>query len=275
MGLGSFSTGSSATYLRIGMGVDTDRKTKEHPNGTPRAIIGKRVKEGVPGAVQVFTADGTPALDKDGKTVWRTEHAYIEGLVTKMERIRREQNGGEKEVLQMSIDTGGEVFILQLDRPLTNKENGKRAYWEDFALRMPNIDWSKPIKLQPFAIPQDDNPEYMNKFLVPYQEGKKVEKSRKVKWLKGEDAKGDIEQHMPCYVYDEDEKEWRYKKAWNWLDQHCVEVAIEKLKFLNTPHEETALDAAAQYAQTKAAQAPVAAEQNPFPMPGDDDDLTF
>lgn len=225
-GLGSFSTGGNATYLRIGMGKDDKER--------PRAIIGKRAKEGDPGAVQVFKADGNAAVDKEGNAVYRTEHAFIEGVVRKLERVRKEQNGGEQEVLQITIDAGvGNVFLLELDRPIANKEAGRRAYWEDFVLRMPNIDWSKPVKIQPYAIPQDDKPEYMNKFLVAYQGGTKVEKAKKITWLRDAQSAAEIEAAMPCYVHDSEENEWKYKKGWSWLDLHCVQPAIDKVAALN------------------------------------------
>ena len=46
MALPSFSTPNNATYLRVGVGEDD--------KGRKRAVLARRVKEGTPGAVQVF-----------------------------------------------------------------------------------------------------------------------------------------------------------------------------------------------------------------------------
>lgn len=262
MGLGSFSTGGSATYLRIGMGKDD--------KGNPRAIIGKRAKEGDPGAVQVFKADGNPAIDKDGHAVYRTEHAFIEGVVKRIARDEPEYNGKKVEVLNITIDAGvGQLFVLQLDKG--------DQYWGDLALRMPGIDWTKSVKLVPYSIPREDNPDKRNRYFVPYQGGNKIVKA----W----DEKSDPATAPPPPVFDKDEKKWLWGKRNNWLDVNVVQEAIDMVAFLNerAPADdadlalagETALDAASRHAKQQAAK-PVEKETDPFQIPDEgESDLSF
>lgn len=262
MGLGSFSTGGSATYLRIGMGKDDKDR--------PRAIIGKRAKEGDPGAVQVFKADGNAAVDKDGNTVWRTEHAFIEGMVRKIERAQPEYNGKAVDVLNITFDTGlGALYILQLEKG--------DPYWGDIAQRMPNIDWEKPVKLQPYSIVRDDDPDKRNRILMAYQGGEKVPKA----WNKDSDPAT----APPQPVYDEDEKKWLWGKRNNWLDANPVQKAIDIVTFnaehpvseeaptAEAPVTKTAMDAAVETAKA------IAKKNEGIPLPpieGDDEgDLSF
>lgn len=211
MGLGNFTNRNNTTYLRIGMGVDD--------KGRPRAIIGRRCKEGTPGAVQVFKGNGDPATDKDGNSVWRTEHAFIEGMVMAMNRVTKNFNGKDTEELELEIvDDAGELFTLQLEKGDT--------YWGDLAQRMPNIDWSKSVKLQPYSIAREDNPEKRNRILMVYQDGVKVPK----KWNKETPAG----EGPPPVTYDNDEKKWMWGKRNNWLDTNPVQQAIDKVTFLNS-----------------------------------------
>lgn len=256
-GLGSFSTGGNATYLRIGMGKDEKDR--------PRAIIGKRAKEGDPGAVQVFKADGNAAVDKDGNAVYRTEHAFIEGMVRKIERAQPEYNGKAVDVLNITFDAGlGALYILQLEKG--------DPYWGDIAQRMPNIDWEKPVKLQPYSIVRDDDPDKRNRILMAYQGGEKVPKA----WNKDSDPAT----APPQPVYDEDEKKWMWGKRNNWLDANSVQKAIDIVTFnaehpvseeaptAEAPVTKTAMDAAVETAKA-------IAEKNkgvPLPQVEDNDD---
>jgi hypothetical protein len=205
MGLGEFTTRSNATYLRIGMGVDDKDR--------PRAVIAKRCKEGTPGAVQVFKASGDPALDKDGNTVWRMEYPNVEGMVAKIVRSVQEYNGKDIHTLDIHIEDGGSLFILQIDRG--------DEYWGDFAMRCPNIKWDKPVKLCPYSIPREDNPEKRNRILMVYQGDEKVQRA----WNK-ESTDG-----PPQPVFDEDEKKWMWGKRNNWLDNGPIEEAIKLVSY--------------------------------------------
>lgn len=248
MGLGGFSTGGNATFLRIGMGKDD--------KGGDRAIIGRRAQEGDPGAVQVMFKDEPVIVD--GKPVYRTEHAFIEGNVVAIERTQPEFNGKKVDMLVIRIDSGGEQYALQIPKG--------DDYWLDLACRCPNVDWSKSVKLQPYSIPQEDS-KYSNRFLVIYQDGGKVEKAHKVKWMREvpDDYVQDAAQPPP-FTYDADESAWRKGKTLRWLDEGPIQKAIDKVKFLNEqPEQKTALDAAAEHAQRKA-------EPDPFALPKEEED---
>lgn len=259
MGLGSFSTGGNATYLRIGMGKDDKDR--------PRAIIGKRAKEGDAGAVQVFKADGNAAVDKDGNAVYRTEHAFIEGMVKSIERANPEYNGKAVDVLNITFDTGaGVLYVLQLEKG--------DPYWGDLAQRMPNINWEKPVKLQPYSIVRDDDPDKRNRILMAYQGGEKVARA----WNKDSDPAT----APPKPVFDEDENKWLWGKRNNWLDANPVQKAIDIVAFnaahpvLDEPEaavEKTAMDAMVETATT------IAKKNEGVPLPritdADESDLPF
>lgn len=216
-GLGTFSSGGNATYLRIGMGKDQ--------KGRDAAVIGKRAKQGDPGAVPVLFK-GEPVVNDKGEALFRTEHPNIEGLVTKIERAEPEYNGKKVDVLNITFSTTDGVFCLQLDK-------GK-DYWIDFALRCKGIDWSKPLKLHPYSIPQEDSPKFSNRLLMALQGGEKLKRVWMIKWWKEQGQAPDPEPgHPPMYTYDHEEEEWKRKKVWNWLDQNVIQEAIDKVAFLN------------------------------------------
>ena len=215
MALPSFSTQTNATYLRVGVGEDD--------KGRKRAVLARRVKEGTPGAVQVFKGTGDPALDKDGNTVWRTEHPFIEGRIIKIERRQPEYNGKPVDELNISlVDADGELVILQLTKG--------DEYWGDFAQRVPGVDFAKPVKIAPYMIPRQDKQgntiegKY-NRMLVLRQDGAKIERQ-----FKRDDPDG-----PPPVTYDEDEKKYLWGKRNNWLDKGPIEEAIKLASFHNNP----------------------------------------
>lgn len=221
MALPTFGTQSNATYLRVGVGED-DKKRK-------RAVLGRRVKEGTPGAAQVFKANGEPALAGDGSTVWRTEHPYIEGRIIKIERRQPEYNGKAVDELNISVvDKDGELLVLQLTKG--------DEYWGDFAQRVPKLDFGKPVKIAPYMIPKEDQhgntiEGKYNRMLVLYQDGVKLDRA-----YKKDDPDG-----PPPVTYDADEKKWMWGKRNNWLDKGPIEEAIKLASFHNsaepTPEE--------------------------------------
>ncbi len=265
-GLGDFSTGGNATMLRIGMGKD--EKDRD------RAVIGRRAKAGDPGAVTYMFGDET-VKDKDtGEPLYRTEHSFIEGVVRKIERAQPEYNGKKVEVLNLHFDTGSGTYSLELKKG--------NDYWVDFALRCADIDWSKSVRLTPYSIPQEDNPKFSNRLLVPSQGGTKIKRKWMLKWHKedGVTAPEPAAGEPPAYTYDFEEAEWKKRKVWNWLDQNPIQEAIDKVTFFNNgivedmePGAEpaTALDAAS---NTAAERAKASAVDMP-PVVGDEDDLPF
>jgi len=217
-GLGGFSSGGNATYLRVGIGKDE--------KGRDRAVIGKRAKEGDPGAVQVMFREGEAAKDKDGNPVYRIEYGYIDGMITKIEREQAEFNGKTVDLLNLTFSTDQGAYRLQLTRG--------DDYWIDFALRCKGIDWTKPVKITPYSIPQENNPKFSNRLLVPSQGDEKIKRLFMLKWHKEEGAAPEPEPGTPPpYTYDHEEGAWKRKKTWNWLDQNCVQEAIDKVSFLN------------------------------------------
>lgn len=255
-GLKPLRSGGNATFLRIGIGKDE--------KGRENAVIGKGAKKGDPGAVQVFKFDGSPALDKNDNPVYRIEYGAIEGRVVKIERAQPEFNGVKVDVLNIHFDTGDDMLCLQLGVP-TPKKSGD--YWLDFALRCADIDWSKDLTLTPYSIPQEDNPKFSNRLLVPSQGGQKIKRKWMIAWHKENTPAPEPEPgHPPAYIYDHEEGEWKRKKVWNWLDQNPIQMAIDKVEFLNMTKAEL---------EKKDAQLPPDPSDTPPSDEPDPDDLPF
>lgn len=218
-GLGKRSGGGNSTYLRIGMGKDE--------KGRDCAIISRRAKEGEPGAVPVMFKDEHIKDKKSGEPLFRTEFDYIDGMVTGIEREQPDYGTGPVDVLNLNISTSQGLFRLQMQKG--------DDYWLDFALRCADIDWSKEVKINPYSIPQEDNPKYNNRFLVLSQAGQKVGRKWKIGWHKDENTPSVQEEGAPPpYILDHDEKKWKKRKVWNWLDENPIQEAIDKVAFLNT-----------------------------------------
>jgi hypothetical protein len=205
--------------------------------GRPAAVVAKKAKQGDPGAVQVFKKENDPALDKDGNPVYRTEYLFIEGRVTKIERRAGfdEKPDGK---LSIYIGDGSGEYCLELNK--TTSSGKVNEYWLDFALRCDDIDWDKPVRFSPYSIPDEKDPKYSNKHLVPSQGGQKIMKKFKIKWLREPDAELDPTQPPP-FVFDSDEGVWRKGKTLRWLEEGPIQRAIDRVAFLNEtpPVDET------------------------------------
>ena len=198
MGLGTNDT----SYIpRLKVGVTTDEK------GRKKSIIGMRCKEGDAGAKPVFKKDGTQALDKDGNGVFRLEYDYIEGRIVKMERSDTDFGS----FLEVTITEGGQSWILQLPR-------GER-YWTDFVMRLPMLNLSDPVRLQPYSIENGDGK--YNQGIAMRQHGQKIDR----KWNSANGYEGG----PPQAEYNEDEGRWMFGKRHRWLDDNVVTPIMDRL----------------------------------------------
>lgn len=204
MGLGTH-THSNVTYLRVGQSKDE--------KGRLRSVIGKRCEASTLNAKPVYKADGTQATDKNGNGVFRLEYDFIEGKITKL--TRTEDDYGK--YLDVTIEDGADVYALRLDR-------GER-YWADFCLRLPMLNLLKPARLQPYSIEGDDGK--TNKGIAMKQDGQKVDR----KWSQERGYDGG----PPQATFDEDEKEWKYGKRNNWIDDNIVDPIASELAAMNAP----------------------------------------
>lgn len=197
MGLG---TNERSNVQRLRIGIKTDDK------GRKSAVIGLRCEAGTPGAKQVFKSDGEPAMDKDGKNVYRLEYGYVEGRIVKLEKQSVDFGKGNVELLDITItDEAGDVYVLQVDR-------GDR-YWADFLMKLPNVNLSLPVRIAPFNFEGDDGKKMVG--VTVTQNGSKVPR----KWTK----ENNYENGPPEATYDEDEKKWLFGKRNKWMDTHIVD----------------------------------------------------
>lgn len=239
MGLGKTQY-TDGTKLSIGFSKDD--------KGRPKAVIGMRVPAGTPKAKQVFKVDGSPALDKDNKEVYRLEYDFLAGRIVALKDREQEFNGKITKYLDVHVNDVGDLYVLSLPR-------GER-YWSDLLLRLNNVDLTKDVKLTPYSI-KDDETGKTGKFLIPYQDGKKVERS----WSRDNNEGGPPQ---PTQMVVNEENVWDWGPRNKWLEENVLAPAREKLSFLSTPAEGDA----------PKAMAPVDGDLNNEP-PVDEDDLPF
>jgi len=183
-----------ATFLSVR--ISTDAK------GRKNAVLAKRCDEGTPGARQIFKADGSPALTKEGQTCWRLEYDAIEGFITRLEKHEAEWGN----YLHIHIKDGADKFVLSLDR-------GDR-YWSDFLLRLPLLTPQTLTKFQPYSIADEDGKK-TNQGISMRQFGKKVER----RWSKEAGYEGG----PPQATFDEDEQEWKWGKRNKWMEENILD----------------------------------------------------
>lgn len=198
------STGDNAIYLTV--------RTSTDSKGRKRAVLAQRVPQGTPGAVQVFKADGTPATNKEGDTVWRLEYDSITGVITKVAKHDADFGDGKgQSYCRVTITDDGQDFVLDLDR-------GDR-YWADFLMRLPNMKLGAAVTLLPYNI-MDEQGKY-NMGVSMRQNGDKVER----KWTAANGYAGG----PPKAIYDEDEGEWKFGKRNKWLEDNVLDAVAAQL----------------------------------------------
>ena len=219
-------------------------RTSTDAKGRKRAVLAQRCKEDTLGAKQVFKADGSPALTKDGDTCWRLEYDAIEGFITRLEKHDADFGDGKKQsYLHIYIKDGPDRFVLSLDR-------GDR-YWSDFLLRLPLLAPQTLTKFQPYSISDDDGK--TNQGISMRQYGKKIER----RW----NATTGYDGGPPPATFDEDEQEWKWGKRNKWMEDNILDPIAKEY---DEPHP---LEGQPQ---------PVGDQPEPEqPPPHDEDDLPF
>jgi len=242
MGLSTTSQqNEGATFVTIRTGTDA--------KGRKQAIIAKRCDEGTPKAKQAFKADGSPALTKDGDTVWRLEFTELSGRIVKLEKHEADFGDGKKQnYLHIHIKDGQDLYILSLDR-------GDR-YWSDFLLRLPMVEPTKDVIIRPYSISDDDGK--LNQGVSMKQGGQKVER----KWSKERGYEGG----PPQPTFDEDEQEWKWGKRNKWMEDNILQPIADEINSMDLPDEPKA-------SGYQAAPAPTIADMPP--VGNDEDDLPF
>jgi hypothetical protein len=160
------------TYFSIRKGRDQQ--------GREKAVFGMKVPKGTPGAVQAFRNDGAPVVDKNGNEVWHAHYDYVSGRITNIEYVEYPRLGNRiDEVMEITIQDESGTAIVTVQK-------GDR-YWVDFAMRAPNIDPSKVVKLKPYSI-KDEKTGKINNLLMPVQGGQNVGRH----WTKENNWKNDV-----------------------------------------------------------------------------------
>lgn len=195
---------NDATYLTI--------RTSTDAKGRKRAVLAKRVPEGTPGARQVFKADGMPALNKEGGTVWRLEYDELAGHIAALQEHTADYGDGKSQQYMRVVITDGEAqYVLDLER-------GDR-YWADMLMRLPNVDLADAVTIAPYNFINDEGKTVMGVRLL--QHGVKVMKA----WNKDTPAG----EGPPEGIYDKDEEEWRWGKRNKWLEDNVLRPIGAKL----------------------------------------------
>lgn len=92
----------------------------------------KKAKEGDAGAVW---------REFEGKGSWAHEYQWIEGTITKIYYKESKEYGNSYEV---TMDDGKELYNISF------KENSR--YCQDFLVKLPNINLAHPVKINPYAM---------------------------------------------------------------------------------------------------------------------------
>lgn len=194
--------------------------------GREAAVLACRAKQGDRDAKQVFKADGSPATNKDGHTVWQIEYDYIEGLITGMEEKVVAMKGQDRRFLNVSVKGKNTSMVLSL-------EFGDR-YWVDFCNRLLGVDLTKPTYLRPWAIADKDTGK-MNYVFMLKQGGQKIEK----RWNKANnygndaDGKGGLPQGVQFDNPKTGKKDWAFLERDNWLQATVVARVAQELAAMN------------------------------------------
>ncbi len=195
---------SDAIYLTI--------RTSTDAKGRKKAVLAKRVPEGTPGARQVLKADGTPATNKEGGTVWRLEYDQLSGYIAAVQEHTADYGDGKtQQYMRVVITDGTEVYMLDLER-------GDR-YWADMLMRLPNVDLADAVTIAPYNFIDDNGKPVMGVSLQ--QQGVKVMRA----WSKATPAG----EGPPQPTFDEDEKEWKWGKRNKWLEDNVLRPIGAKL----------------------------------------------
>lgn len=112
------SNNSGSIFLRIADGKVVETVTPDHPNAVKR-------------------------INKVGKEVHERLDDFVEGVITFMKQDKREYNGEDINELKIWMRSDNEAYQLSL-------KEGSR-YWSAFAIRLPNLDLTKPVKFSPFS----------------------------------------------------------------------------------------------------------------------------
>lgn len=173
--------------------------------------FGRRVKADTPGAHPAFKVNGEPVIDKNGNQVHRLEYRGLEGTIVAMEKREVDFGGGKKgRFLNVTISDKDESYVLSID-------HGSR-YWYDFCLRLPNVDFSKPVTLTPYDI---NNAEGRNAGISIKQGGQTVKR----KWSK----EAGYENGPPQPEQDEDTGDWQFGKRNAWVVKNVVDFIAASL----------------------------------------------
>ena len=150
MGRGT-SNGGSVIYLRIANGKVVETVTADHEKAVMR-------------------------INKNNKTVYERHDDFVEGVITSMHERTGEIGGEETKELNVRIHSGGEDFQLSL------KEGSRQ--WSSFAMRLPNLDLTKPVRFSPYDFEAPDTGDRIIGMNV-FQDGVKVPS----KWTKDNPGK--------------------------------------------------------------------------------------
>ena len=126
-----------------------------------RVAEGKlRIKcnETTPGAVSRTYKD----KDNTEKTIWELVYTAVSGKIVNIIQRDHPEYGTS---FNLVLKDGEDKYSIQM--------GDKSNYFSTFVMALPNIDLSKPVKIKPYSIKNDNG--YDNQGFVIYQDEKKIE----------------------------------------------------------------------------------------------------
>lgn len=283
---GTETSGASGRYIHIA--------PKSHPmRGKLIELVGPDDPAAVKRTYMTKALEGKPSEEK---TVYEKAHASITGSIEGLYVRTRQRDFGrgleDKHSVALVMSVSGERLIVEVEQD--------SRHWAPFWMPMPNIDVTRKVKIETYDYDRKSDGKrvagitFRQAAIGKIPEGAEVnpqDNTYQVPWFWTKENPGKLPPAVRFEHPKTKEIEWYFDDRDTYLREVIAPAIAERIA---KKHEvsmakaesaapapapaapaPTAIDAAAQYAQAKAAQAPVAAEQNPFPMPGDDDDLLF
>lgn len=152
------------------------------------------VEDGTPGAIKRTT--------KTGKEVWERRDGYVDGVITSMFNKEREYNGEVTRSLVIRLRDKDEHYSLEVTQ-------GSR-YWVGILMRLPNINFQKPVRFAPYDFDGSDDKGGTRKVIGInlYQNGEKIDPA----WTKTNP--GDLPQGKQVRVNSKDVWDFEARDAY-------------------------------------------------------------
>lgn len=281
---GTETSGASGRYIHIA--------PKSHPmRGKLIELVGPDDPAAVKRTYMTKALEGKPSEEK---TVYEKAHASITGSIEGLYVRTRQRDFGrgleDKHSVALVLSVSGERLIIEVEQD--------SRHWAPFFMALPNLDVNRKVKVETYDYDRKSDGKrvagitFRQAAIGKIPEGAEVnpqDNTYQVPWFWTKDNPGKLPPAVRFEHPKTKEIEWYFDDRDTYLREVVAPAIAERIA---KKHEvsmsnaessapepapapkPTALDAAAQHAQSKAVQAP-AITHDAFPVPDVDDDLPF